>query len=302
MTVRQLGADQSALEQAGTLEWQVGPTPDTVWANFPVFLDKQSLLKNQVLCMDSPDDSVTAGVQEDLNASFRAELRKLGYRLEVDITYGSAPNDGVAVEQFRTKGCTVALIMGFSLTEPSGFQSVAEQQGYRPKYPIAESSSEMNDGVADVTYNATAEDGNIGFKAEFAQWTSRQPPVAAGNAAANYCLSAFQAYEHHSLDLYNDYAVVVNALESCAPLEVARQAIANAGPDLTWNSFVAGMERISNMQTSDYFSVSFGPAKQAGSNEWAPAQFNKNRWQPEDTFWGIRGPWTPMFLGSFGAG
>src|SRR5207248_6840886 len=130
----------------------------------------------------------------------------LGYSLKVDITYGSAPNDGVAVAKFRSGGCTVALVMGGLLTEPSGFQNIAEQQGYRPKYPIAETSAEMNEAVADVTYNANAEDGNIGMKTEFFNWSSRRPPVPVDNAAAQYCLNAYQSYEHRALDVYDNTA------------------------------------------------------------------------------------------------
>ena len=47
------------------------------------------------------------------------------------------------MQQFRTNGVTVAIIP-WALTEPSGFQNAAEAQGYRPKYPIADSLSPVD--------------------------------------------------------------------------------------------------------------------------------------------------------------
>src|SRR5262245_58311979 len=116
--------------------------------------------------MYSPADSTTASIQDALTKNFRPGCPQTRYKLAVDMTYDlaqSASSDSVAVQRFIAAGVTVALIFG-ALIEPSGFQQRAEALRYRPKYPIAETSSETTDAVADVGYNAAAQDGNYGMR------------------------------------------------------------------------------------------------------------------------------------------
>lgn len=293
----QQSGDEAYLAQAAPYAWQIQPSEDRVWRNFAPWADRHNLLKGQVLGMYSPDDSVQgyAGVQEDLNRSFRAQLHRLGYKLAVDMTYGQAPDDALAVERFRSAGVTVAFIFGL-LTEPSGFQTVAVQQGYYPKYPIAEVQNETTDAVADVTYNANAEDGNLAMKTQFFDWSARSPATPLNNAAASYCVNAYSAYTHRTLDVYNNDAELHYLLEICSVLSVARQAILNAGPDLTQSSFVAALEQIHGMQTAYEPVLSFSATKHDGGDEFADAQFNKNRWQPTNDYWKSITPWMPFYL------
>jgi hypothetical protein len=200
------------------------------------------------------------------------------------------------VQRFRAAGVTVALVLGGFLTEPAGFQQQAEAQGYRPKYPIAQAFVEMVDPVADVAYNLDAQDGNIGLRTQSWEWTQRKPARFANNATAQYCIDAYSKKTGQELDVYEHDAQLNQLLSACAALEVARQAIVNAGPNLTQETFLRGLYQIRNMETSECPTSSFGPGKYSGQDSFAMAQFKKARWQPENNLWHTVTPWRPWFV------
>jgi hypothetical protein len=291
---------QAFLKSVAPLAWQLQPTADTDYSNWPTWLNGHGLLKGKTVCMYSPDDSVIPGEQEVLDTSFRAHLHQLGYKLTLDLTYGTAQSDAVAVSRFRQSNCTVALILG-ALTEPSGFQNAAEQQGYRPAYPIAEITVETDDSVAAISYNAAAENGNFAMKTAFWSWSKRSPATPKDNPEAAYCLKAYSTYEKKTLDVYDNDAEIQYTLQMCSILEVARQAIINAGPVLTQNSFVAGMEKIHGMGTSSQRSVTFGRNKHAGADFFTDMRFDSNRHQPSNNLWGVISGYRRWYLGDYGS-
>lgn len=293
----QQAGDEAFLRAAAPYAWQIQPSRDRVYRNWPVWSDKHGLLKNQVIGLYSPDDSVQgwSGIQGVLDRTFRAELQKLGYKLAVDLTYGQAPNDGLAVQRFRSAKVTVAFIIG-ALTEPSGFQNTATQQGYRPSYPVAEIQNETTDAVADVSYNANAQDGNLAMKTQFFDWSARKPATPLDNAQASSCVKAYQDYTHRTMDVYDNDAELHYLLEICSILQVAREAILKAGPNLTESSFLQALYQIRNFQTAYEPAVSYTATKHDGGDMFADAKFNKARWQPSNDYWKTIGPWTPFYL------
>jgi hypothetical protein len=288
---------ESDLRSMAPRLYQIQPTADRVWRNFPVWADKQNLLKGQVLGMYSPSDSAqgAAGIQEALSGSFRAMLTKLGYKLAVDMQYETVNSDPVAVQRFRAAGVTVAFVFGL-LTEPNGFQSAAEKIGYRPKYPIAEVQNETTDAVADVTYNPDAQDGNLAMKTQFFDFAARRPAKPLNNAKAEYCLRAYEAYTHRTIDAYDNDAEIHYMLEICSVLDVMREAMVKAGPNLTEQSFLQGLYQVRGMQTAYELSVTYGPSKFGGGDLFATARFNKGRVQPSNDYFGNVTGWGPYFV------
>lgn len=276
---------------------QVYPTRSKVWRNYVEWLDRKGLLKGQVLGMYSPADSSTTSVQDSLTKSFRQELAAKGYKLAVDMTYDlaqSASTDTVAVQRFMGERVTVALIFG-ALTEPSGFQNRAEALGYRPKYPVAETGNETTDAVADVGYNAEAQNRNLGLKTERWEWAARRPATPAGNETAAYCLKAYQDFYKRQLDVFDHDAEIHTIQHDCSVLEVLRQALINAGPNLTERSFFEGLYKIKNFETSDIARVSYAPGKHAGSDVFADTEFRKERFPASNNYWGTTSPWFQAF-------
>lgn len=276
---------------------QVYPTRSKVWRNYVEWLDRKGLLKGQVLGMYSPADTSTSSVQDSLTKSFRQGLTAKGYKLAVDMTYDlaqSASTDTVAVQRFMGEKVTVAFIFGV-LTEPSGFQNRAEALGYRPKYPVAETGNETTDAVADIAYNAEAQNRNMGLKTERWEWAVRRPATPAGNETAVYCLKAYQDFYKRQLDVFDHDAEIHTIQHDCSVLEVLRQALINAGPNLTERSFFEGLYKVKNYETSDMARVSYAPGKHAGSDVFADTEFRKERFQPSNNYWGTITPWFQAF-------
>lgn len=282
--------------------WEVGPSAETAFTNAAHWADREGLLKGQVLGLFAPADSSTYGnVQEIINATFVTELRRLGYHLAIDYQWSGTgqSDDAIAVQKMKTAGVTVVFVTtGF--TEPAGFQNQAEQIGYRPKYPaVGYASSSFTDATADLAWNANAEDGNLLFATSWwGPWSRRNPATAAGNTTVQECLDAYESASHTKLDVYNDDAKILYLLSECSDLEVILQAVRNAGPILTQGTFIRGIEAIQHLETPMFWSVSFGPQRIEGSDDWQSAQFNKNRWQPSNDYIDRVGPPQPWWIGS----
>jgi hypothetical protein len=288
------GAELGTTSQDYPYFWEVGPSLEQSLTSWASWANAEGLLKGHVLGLYAPDDEADSGFQELLNATFIPELQQLGYHLAVDYAYGqsSSSDDPIAVQKMMAAGVNVVFVFG-SLTEPSGFQNDAEQLNYSPTYPTVDAGDgAFDDALADVGYNANAENGDLGLGSRWWDWSSGDPATPADNQDAADCVTAYEQETGTTLDVYNDDAQLRYILDECSDMQVILQGLENAGPDLTSQSFIHGMEQIQNMQTAEYESVSFanGPGTE-GDNDWQTAQFNKNRWQPTDDVWGMVGPY-----------
>jgi len=294
------GIQEEQVLQSFPYFWELSPNIETIQVGFAQWANQMGLLKGQVIGVYSPNDAsdfaYATNEQQDLEATFFAELKQLGYHVTEDYEYNEegASDDPIAAAKMKAEGVTTLFIFG-DLTEPSGFQNQAEQIEYNPKYPITdEGGQNFDDSLADVEYNANAENGNYLYANRWWNWSARDPATPADNPAAVECLTAFENAAHATLDVYNDDAKIHYILDECADLQVIRQAIVNAGPHLTQATFNAGMAQIQNMQTGEFSSITFGPHRYFGDNDWQSALFNRNRWQPSDDYVKTLGPYTPF--------
>jgi hypothetical protein len=274
--------------------WEVGPSLEQSLTSWASWANAEGLLKGHVLGLYAPNDQADSGFQELLSATFRARLQQLGYHLAVDYAYGqnSSSDDPIAVQKMKAAGVNVVFVFG-SLTEPSGFQNDAQQLGYSPTYPTVDAGDgAFADSLADVAYNGNAENGSLGLGSRWWDWSSRNPATPADNPAAADCVNAYEQQTGTTLDVYSNDAVLRYILDECSDMQVILQGLENAGPDLTSQTFIHGMEQVQNMQTGEYESVSFtnGPGTE-GDNDWQTVQFNQNRWQPSNDLWGVTGPY-----------
>jgi len=275
--------------------WELGPSMETVLTGWASWANQMGLLKGQVLGLYEEDDADDNGLQEILNATFVAQLKKLGYQLKVDYAYSGEgeSDDAVAVAKMKAAGVTVVFVSP-TLTEPAGFQSQATQVGYHPKYPVADQGSyAFTDAEADISYNADAENGNSGLGYRWWNWSARDPATPADNQAAAQCVSAYEAETGTTLDVYKDDAQLRYILDECSDLDVILAAMTDAGPHLTQTTFIQAIEKIQDMQTPEYESVSFGPGQYFGDNVWQSESFNDARWQPSNDYWKPVGAYTP---------
>lgn len=282
-------ADEDVLRSADGYMFQGAAGVMRMLRNFPRWLDENGLLKGQVLGLYSADG---AGNQATLDKSLRPALKKMGVELAVDFRSGGTTDAAVAVQRFRAAGVTVALL----LTGTLEFQNLANQAGYRPKYPAVDTNGLMQtDAVADVSWNPDAMDNQLGFSQEFSEWEKRRPATPKGNPAATYCLDAYSRKHKRELDVFDNDAEIRYVLEVCSALQIVRQAIQNAGPVLNDDTFRKGLYAIRDFNTGAWPSVSYGPGKVAGGDLWRTAQYRKARWAPAGTYWGNLTGWSPLW-------
>src|SRR5205807_2485520 len=103
--------------------------------NFVYWAHDKGLFKDQTIglycCNDSgaQPDTVSQAIVE---RSLKPTLATLGYKLAVEVKSDGQQSTPLAVQRFRTAGVTTALVF----SDVIGFQQLAEQQGYKPKYPM----------------------------------------------------------------------------------------------------------------------------------------------------------------------
>lgn len=90
--------------------------------------------------------------------------------------------------------------------------------------------------------------------------TSAQPDLADDPAAAA-CLDDLRARTDHPLpyELEAEVNNINSALVTCATAIIVEKALTNAGPDLTNDSLLAGIEAIGELELPGYFDASLGP-------------------------------------------
>lgn len=290
--------DEDLIQADAPYYTAIPASPDRVLRNWVPWLKMMHLLDGQVLGMYSDADATFGFGQADLTRDFRNPLKQAGYKLAVDVVSPSGGNNsdaGVAVERFRAAGVTVALqLTAFGTIQ---FQSAAEAQGYRPKYPMVDTSALLgDDATADIMYNPDAEDGNYGLGQSSWDWSSSNPAVPKGNPPATYCINAFQTYVHRQVDVYANDAEVRIVLDMCSMMEVMRKAIDLAGPVLNGDTFLQGLYQVRNLQTSAYTSVSFASGKLGGQDQWWTIQDKKSRWQPTNDYMAGVSGWSSWWV------
>jgi hypothetical protein len=87
------------------------------------------------------------------------------------------------------------------------------------------------------------------------------------------------------------------SLGTCGVLEVMRQALVNAGPNLTDRTLMAGIQKIRGLEATTWPSVSYGPGKYWGEDAWEPMTFHKAGCPPLGEHFCSTGPpvqfWVP---------
>jgi hypothetical protein len=218
------------------------------------------------------------------------ELAKVGYHFTVKVTTSQSlggPQDAVAVQQFRTKGVDLAIL----LTSKMGFLQQAQAQNYKPTF--IESDAEY--GTSDTTtstYPADEWENTFGM-------TSRR----VGESAAGEPLSAEQEacvanYERETGEKIarpgragHESAVFSYILMGCDEGNVLLRGLMAAGAGLTAQGFVGGVEGIRGLPLLRYPSVSYGPGKHDGVDLQRTVQ-----WRKSCTCWVAAGQFGPFWV------
>ena len=255
--------------------------------NFVHWADARGLLTNRRIGIYHVED---AEVQRVVDQALKAELAKLHRNVVAEATTrnrSGGPEDALAVQKFRSERVDLALLM----TSKGGFMQQAEAQGYKPRYL----DSDYEGGTSDVGTNQFPTDQ---FDNTLAMTTLRRGEPAAGMPPSpdmEPCLRNYERYAGHKVARPgpggHETAEWVFVVLSCDEGKVLLHALKAAGPQLTQQSFVAGLQSLRNVPLIRYPDVSFGPGRYEGVDRQRTLQ-----WHANCTCWRATGSFEGLFV------
>ena len=248
---------------------------------FVAAMDEQGLLEGRTIGVaGSADVSVTT-----FDSTVQA-LEDAGYE-PVDGLSGdnnedlvaSAQESDVFYERFRVEGVnTTVETTGVPLAFSNAIGAGYETEQWLLAIPTAISGRTLAEVGVDPFYL----DGAYSTAAT-PIGTSLQPALAEDPALAD-CVADIEARTgrvvSYALDEeVNDLSAV---LSGCAVAIILEAAILNAGPDLTNDSLLAGLEAIGEIELPGYFGAALGPGDLSAASEFLTVSFNaaSGTWDP----------------------
>jgi ABC-type branched-subunit amino acid transport system substrate-binding protein len=208
-----------------------------------------------------------------INKYLKPQFASLGIEKQVvvdmqtDSMYGG-PNDNVAVQRFRTAGVDVAIIIGVLRTN---FTQAAQAQGYKPQYIDAD----YGYGGDDTTQSNNEPNNYDGALATAGwRWGERGSNLPRDDLQMK-CKNDYKAYS--GIDNgRDDYQTAAEAVlwQSCDVARLLMTGLQAAGPTLTADSMVKGLETIKNQRMAYFGNVTFAPGKHHGVDQQRTIQYN----------------------------
>ncbi|MBW3664967.1 MAG: ABC transporter substrate-binding protein [Actinobacteria bacterium] len=191
-----------------------------------------------------------------------ATLERLGY----EVTYRAdlSPDNGVAtsqipvaVQQMRANRVDAVMLLMDFITSTE-FVQTADRSGYTPDYFVSDFGSMTND----IALSAMPESfRSVGITTmRIGEWRIGSPEPAV-DAACRETYAASSGEDPHRSD--NDYG---GAMLSCGMVDLFVRAATLAGPELTREGWVTGVQQIGALDYPFFGGMSFGPGKVDGAD------------------------------------
>jgi branched-chain amino acid transport system substrate-binding protein len=190
----------------------------------------------------------------------------------------SAREQGLIYQRMQDAGVTVAVsTTGVPLEIANAFDA-----GYEPDQWLL-STSMTGRGLTDAGVPHEYLDGALAV-VNTPTGTSAQPALA-DDPLASACLDDLRARTDHPLPYSLDPPVnnIATALASCAIASIVEAGLTNAGPDLTNDSFQAGLEAIGSIDLPGYTDATIGPGDVGAAKGLTLVRFD-----------GATGVWVPV--------
>lgn len=272
----------SVYERAAPYYFTLRADESRVARNFVAWADEAGLLEDRAIGLYH---EVSA---EEAVDALKDELTNRGYELTSEVQTGGqgvgSEQDQVAVQRFQADGVDLVIPMAGG-TSSTAVMNIAEDQGYEPEYLDFDYSEHMSDvaalgrpesqqdGVRAVTTNLIGdlEDGELRPESE-------------------ECLSDYEAFSG------KDYprelpasGELTNVLITCSLGEVFLEALTNAtdsDEELTKDSFVEGLEAISDFPVAFWDRIAYGPDDHSGAETQRQVVFDSECgcWLPDGDF------------------
>jgi ABC-type branched-subunit amino acid transport system substrate-binding protein len=273
-------SDKALFHDNYPYQFSGSPTAERIYRNWAHWMAARNLLQGKRLGMFFPNAAA------DLAAVMRSEIKKLGGNIVVEVGSDSqvaGPEDGVAVQQFRANRVDVAVLL-VNAVAIADFMRQANAQLYHPTYMQSDVSSGTDDTAASV-YPPESADGMYAMTTVYQGHT----PTLAPETKA--CVDNYTKTWGAPPDApWKSPWVKLNT--ACSAMELLHRGLELAGPDLTTESFIKGMEQIRNMNVAFGQGLTFSPADHSGLKVQRTIQ-----WQRACGCFQAVSPFAPLFVG-----
>lgn len=271
------GGTADAVRTQAPYFFMVAPDRSQTSRNWAHWAHQRGLLEGKTMGFYLSEEEA-----QEVEENFIAELEHLGYgdQIEVILTAGDddevGPEDTVAVNQFRTNGVDLAVLLLNGL-RMENFMNQAESQAYRPTY-IASDMGVNTDDTKTKTFPPGQWEGTYAMTSmNYGQFG------ATLSGEAKICM---EDYQRQGRNPTYGSAEFNYALMACHSLELVWQALDHAGPDLSVPRYIAGMEAIQGYAGAFNPATNFSASDHTGSDSQRTLQWSTSCqcWQPVTPF------------------
>lgn len=281
------GQPDPVYERSGPNLFTMQMSADRLFRNYVAWADQAGYLDGKKIGVYYPSDPELAQL---VQRSVLEPLERLGHDVASEVQTGEpntgGPTDSVAVQRFRTDGVEVAVLIVSALAKTNFFNQ-AESQLYRPTYLENDAGFSTTD-TATSTYPRAHFDGTRAFTGmRFGELRSGLPEPA----EAAWCRQAIENQSGNDIPVQGRDAEYIAANQACDEILTVLHGLEQAGPELTAERFIAGVETIRDRPTGIHGTIGFAPGRHDGVGTW-----REIRWQGDCRCWKVASEMRPLLV------
>lgn len=244
---------------------------DRMFRNFVAWADRDGLLTNKRIGIYYPSDPALAQpVEDSIIKPIEARGRTIVSKVQTADPATGGPSDSVAVQRFASDRVDTAILMVSAIAKTNFFNQ-AQTQGFRPRYLENDAAFSTTD-TATSTYPKDHFDGTPAFTGM--RFGEPNSGIAEPEAAA-WCRAAIKKQTGNDIPRQGRDAEYIAANQACDEIMTVLHGLEQAGPNLTRDGFIKGVETIRKMQAGIHGNLTFSPQRHDGTSTWRRIDWTK---------------------------
>lgn len=265
------GNTEAAYARSAPNMFTLQMSADRMFRNFVAWAARDGLLTNKRIGIYYPSDPEAA---QSVKNSIIKPIKDRGYNLVSEVQTADpatgGPSDSVAVQRFQSDRVDTAILMVSAIAKTNFFNQ-AQTQGYKPRYLENDAGFSTTD-TATGTYPKDHFDGTPAFTGmRFGENNSG----VAESAQAQWCRAAIKKQSGNDIPRNGRDAEYIAANQACDEIMVVLHGLEQAGPNLTRDGFIRGIETIRNMPAGIHGNLTFTPQRHDGTGTWRRIDWTK---------------------------
>ncbi|MEO7428453.1 MAG: hypothetical protein ABIY48_03630 [Acidimicrobiales bacterium] len=261
---------------------------DRLFRNFVAWADRDGLLTGKRIGVYYPSDPAQAQVvKESIINPIKARGRTIVSEVQTADQNTGGPTDAVAVQRFSSDRVDTAILIVSAIAKTNFFNQ-AQAQGFKPRYLENDAGFSTTD-TATSTYPKDHFDGTAAFTGlRFGEPNSGLPEPA----EAQWCRAAIKKQTGNDIPRQGRDAEYIAANQACDEILTVLHGLEQAGPTLTREAFIRGVETIRNQPAGIHGNLTFTPQRHDGTGTW-----RRIDWTKTCSCWKVKTTLSPLLVG-----